>query len=98
MTDPYDEELVSAGNLENLPMKRKPEPYGSPVALSEKSGCIGKRPREANGGWRWGGQKMTCVKRGGPDGGYESCLEVRAAVGAMKRRNGRGAKAPQEGG
>lgn len=68
MTDPYDEELDSAGNLANLRWKAKPGPTSPLLALDGMWVCA-KRPREANGVWRRGGQKVMCVKRGDPDDG-----------------------------
>ena len=48
------------------------------------------------GGWRQDVRKLMRVKLGDPCGSTEKHRGDRARVGAMKRRNGRGAKAGQE--
>jgi hypothetical protein len=80
--DPYDEELDSAGNLDNLHTMVNPRPQRVAHGAERERA---KRTREANGGWRQGGRKVMCVKKGAPCGGHESCMEVRAAIVAMKR-------------
>jgi len=52
---------------------------------------VAKRCQGAKGGWRWNGRKVEHMKRGDP-GGEESRQGVRAAIGARKRGNARGAK------
>lgn len=48
------------------------------------------------GGWRQDVRKLVGVKSGYPGGGNEGRRGVRARIVAMKRRNGRGAKAGRE--
>ena len=90
---PHDEELASAGNLESLSLSGEScTPRGVTQGAERSKWAKRKRPWEANGGWRRNVRKAMCVKQGDPGGGHESRPEVRAAIVAVKRRSGRGAK------
>jgi hypothetical protein len=67
-------------------------PNGATQGAERSKWAKRKRPWEANGGWRRNVRKAMCVKQGDPGGGHESRPEVRAAIVAVKRRSGRGAK------